>query len=358
MNPFRILNKRRRRLLLKLLKGVRPNRQNILYFSNFAKWIKLNREKTTRIPHPVNMMLELSACCNLHCRMCAREFKYGKEMDQGFMPKEKAMMIIDQALPYLISLGLTGLGETLLYPDFTEVCKYAKDKKPNLIVTISTNAHFKGFLDKLRPALPYIDNIQVSVDGVGNVYETIRPGTDFAFIKENILAMSEECRKRGIELKMNFVITPWNYNDMVNVVEFAKEVGVGSVEFNPMNIASNTSENRDFYKFFSTAEYLNACEALRTRASEIGQEISLLPFEYQPDFRRCPFPWDHPYITWNGYFIPCCGKPFPKLLNFGNVFETGDLMAVLNSEAAQKFRRQWQQNKAPSFCHNCQYVDF
>lgn len=261
-------------------------------------------------------------------------------------------------MPYLTSIGLTGLGETLLYPDFEEVCRYAKSKKPNVIVTISTNAHFPGFLEKLRPALPYIDNLQISVDGVGEVYEKIRPGTDFEFIRENIRITAEECRRHDIELKMNFVITPWNYQDMVNVAEFAKEMGARSVEFNPMNITSNTSESRGFYKFFSSPEYLAECDRLRKRASEIGQEICLDAFQDGPGFRHCPFPWKYPYITWNGYHVPCCGKPFPKLLNFGNVFETGDLMAVLNGEKARAFRERWQKDSAPSFCHNCQFVDF
>lgn len=95
MNPFKVLNKRRRRLLWKMLKGMKPNRQTFIYLANYFRWLTLDREKETRIPHPTDIMLELSARCNLHCKMCAREFKYGKEMDQGFMPKEKAMMVID-----------------------------------------------------------------------------------------------------------------------------------------------------------------------------------------------------------------------------------------------------------------------
>ena len=358
MNPFKVLNKRRRRLLYKMLRGMKFNRESVEFLKNHVKWLKLDRDRVTAVPYPTNLMLELSARCNLHCVMCAREFRYGKEMDQGFMPLDKAKMIVDQALPYLSSIGLTGLGETLLYPDFEEICRYIKSKKPNVIITISTNAHFKGYLEKLRPALRYIDNLQISVDGVGEVYERIRPGTDFEFIKENIRATAEECRAYGIELKFNFVITPWNYTDMENVVDFAKEMGARSIELNPMNIASNTELTRDFYDFFRSEEYAEACRNLHRHAGEIRQEISLLPYEDQPGFRACPFPWDHPYITWNGYFIPCCGKPFPKLLHFGNVFETGNLMAVINSDAARNFRRQWQSGKAPGFCKNCQFVDF
>ena len=69
-------------------------------------------------------------------------------------------------------------------------------------------------------------------------------------------------------------------------------------------------------------------------------------------FRTCMSMWEYPYITWDGYYVPCCGKPFPKLLNFGNVFEN-DLMSVINSSKAQAFRKLWQKNVPHKFCHNC-----
>ena len=43
---------------------------------------------------------------------------------------------------------------------------------------------------------------------------------------------------------------------------------------------------------------------------------------------------------------------------FSDPFADGGVMKVLNSDRAQAFRRQWQKNKAPGFCHNCQFVDF
>lgn len=341
------------------MKGVRPNRDNLRFLSNHIKWMTFNREKNACVPKPTNLMLELSARCNLHCIMCAREFKYGKEMDQGFMPLDEAKRIVDQLYPYLTSIGLTGLGETFLYPHLEEICRYIKGKRENIIITMSTNAHFQGFLEKLEPCLPFIDNLQISLDGIGEVYERIRPNTDFEFIRENIRATAALCKKNDIELKLNFVITPWNYTDMKNVVDFAASLdGVGSVEFNPMNIASNPGVGRDFYSFYESDAYREACRSVAEHAREGGKmEISMLDF-CTPDFRQCPYPWEHFYITWNGYLVPCCGKLFPKLLNFGNAFESKNVMDIINSDKSRQFRRQWQQGKAPKFCSNCQFVDF
>ena len=328
------------------------------FFNNHLKWRRLNRNVTTVVPPPTNMMLELSARCNLHCIMCAREFAYGKAMDQGFMPVDKAKRIIDQTLPYLTSIGLTGLGETFLYPHLEEVCAYIKNKKSNTIITVSTNAHFKGYSEVLDKVIPYIDNLQISVDGVEETYEKIRPNTDFSFIAENIAHTAKKCKEHGVELKFNLVLMPQNIHHLKEVIDFTKAMGAGSIEMNPMNIASNPDESREFYNLFTSQEFQEICNEAKTYAEKKGGELSLLPFQENPNFQDCPFPWEHPYITWNGYLVPCCGKPFPKLLNFGNVFETDDFMAVFNGEKIQEFRRQWQRNEAPRFCHNCQYVDF
>lgn len=216
MNPYR-LNPRRLRLLKRVLKGLRPDVASLRFLYNHIRWALLNKEKSTKVPPPVNLILELSARCNLHCIMCARESRYGKEMDQGFMPPDKAKAVIDQALPYLTSIGLTGLGETFLYPHLEEICRYIKTRKPNVVITCSTNAHFHGFLEKLDKAIPYIDNLQISVDGVGKVYETIRPATDFSFIKQNILRTAEACRKYDVELKFNLVAMPQNIDNLKDV---------------------------------------------------------------------------------------------------------------------------------------------
>ena len=115
---------------------------------------------------------------------------------------------------------------------------------------------------------------------------------------------------------------------------------------------------RDFYQFFLSEEYLKEVEALEEVKRQFpDMEITGPHFPKEASFHDCIFPWEYPYITWDGYFVPCCGKPFPKLLNFGNVFHSS-VMDVLNSEKAQAFRRQWQHNTPPPFCHNCQLTDF
>jgi radical SAM protein with 4Fe4S-binding SPASM domain len=79
-------------------------------------------------------------------------------------------------------------------------------------------------------------------------------------------------------------------------------------------------------------------------------------FVTQNSFQKCPFPWTHFYITWDAYMVPCCAKPFPKEMNFGNV-RGRKVIDVLNSTQYQKFRKMWFENKSPIFCEKCHFLN-
>ncbi len=347
------LNKRRRKLLKKMLSRIQLNRDFGRYGWNHFKKMKLNKDQSLVIPYPTNAMIELGNVCNLHCKMCPREHEYGKAMDVGFMPLEKAKLIVDEIYPYLDSIGLTGLGETLLYPHLLEMVKYIKSKKKSIIITISTNAHFKGYKERIEPLLPYIDNIQFSIDGIGDVYDTIRKGASFQEVSDNIRFTME--KNEITTFMINCVVMPENYFQMKEVAAYARKMNIEYVNFNCASIAANPAETRDYYDFFRSKEYLDALDDIRSYANE-HTEMEITGIDIPSDnatFRDCIYPWEYPYITWDGFYVPCCGKPFPKLLNFGNVFESG-VMNVLNGEKAQAFRKLWQKNTPPAFCHNCQ----
>lgn len=349
------LNKRRRQLAWKLLKRTRLNKDLLRYIGNRMAALRHDRHKSLTIVHPTNVMLELGNVCNLHCAMCPREHDYGKAMDVGFMPLDRAKHVIDQIYPYLDSCGLTGLGETFLYPHLLEIVRYIKSKKKSIIITVSTNAHIRGFRESIAQVLPYIDNLQFSVDGIGEMYDSIRKGASFAEVEKNIRFVLEH--GKGVTSMINCVVSPENYMQMGDVVRFARRLGIIYVNFNCVSIASQPTVSRHFYDFFQSREYLDAVDALRQMcAGWSDMEITGPGYPTDCTFHDCDYPWVYPYITWDGYYVPCCGKPFPKLLNFGNVFEE-DVMSVLNSQKAQAFRRLWQQNVSPSFCHNCQLTN-
>lgn len=82
-------------------------------------------------------------------------------------------------------------------------------KKRSIIITLSTNAHFRGFQETIEPILPYIDNLQFSVDGIGETYNSIRKGADFNTVKENIQFVMQ--KGKNVVCMINCVVMPENY---------------------------------------------------------------------------------------------------------------------------------------------------
>jgi MoaA/NifB/PqqE/SkfB family radical SAM enzyme len=78
-------------------------------------------------------MLEVTNHCNLKCITCPREYLFGEQMDKGYMDFNELKKIVDDAYPYIDSIGLTGLAETFLYKNILEAADYIKNKEISFI---------------------------------------------------------------------------------------------------------------------------------------------------------------------------------------------------------------------------------
>lgn len=351
------LSRRKLRKALQIIRQTRPGTGLARYTANKLRGSILRIARSTKVAYPGCVMLELTNHCNLHCTTCPREYAYGNQMDRGYMPHDKAKAIIDELSPYLDSIGLTGLGETLLYPHLAEVARYIKQKKASIVTSFSTNANMHGFIDKVKPVLPYIDTIQISVDGIGQTYEKIRHGARFQELDSNIRQLTGMTAGKGIDIMFNMVMTKESIHDMPGIVRYASENGIPFVNFSYFNLASVTRIPVSYYSLFDTPEFQSLrTETLHTAAILKNVEVTGLGKRPRPGFSSCPFPWTHFYISWDGYMPPCCAKPFPKLLNFGNVFSDG-VMHTLNSKEYRNFRTLSQNNRTPAFCNKCNTIE-
>ncbi|HUW93244.1 MAG TPA: radical SAM protein [Bacteroidales bacterium] len=350
------MNKRRILKAVKRISRLPKNKYFFLYAANKIKHLYLKLIRSTRVAYPSTIMLELTNHCNLSCTTCPREYNYGKEMELGIMPIENAKKVIDYVWPYLDSIGLTGMGETFLFRQIEEVVDYIKSRNKGIIVSVSTNAMIPGFIEKVSRVINKIDTIQISVDGIGDVYEKIRIGASFNTLDENLRVLSKLCRETETDLILNMVVTKENYDHMPRLVKYAEEIGLKYVDFTLFNLAAVTNIQSSYYDFYKSENFLTILSELETTISNtLSVEVTNRNFRTANGFRKCPFPWTHFYICWNGYVPPCCAKPFPKVLNFGNVFDNG-LMTILNNQDYREFRRKWYLNKTPDFCEKCHFI--
>jgi MoaA/NifB/PqqE/SkfB family radical SAM enzyme len=348
------MNTRRAKKALKRLTQLPKNRYLFVYIRNkFVHfWLKIT--KSTKVAYPSTVMLELTNKCNLSCTTCPREYEYGQQMDQGIISEQQAKKIIDELFPYLDSIGLTGMGETFLYPNIKNIVDYIKSKNKGIIISVSTNAMLPNFIIKVKPLIGLIDTVQISIDGLDNVYETIRKGAKFDRLQSNLETLVDICKNTNTTLMMNMVVTKENYHQMADLVIFAHKIGIKYMDFTKFNLACVTKIDKSYYDFYKSAEFEDAMNALKDVQKRINTVVvNYSSFVTDPNFQACPFPWSHFYICWNGYVVPCCAKPFPKEFHFGNVFITNNILEVLNSTSYRKWRTNWFRNECPAFCDKC-----
>jgi radical SAM protein with 4Fe4S-binding SPASM domain len=351
------MKKRKWKKLLKRLMHLPGGKYFFMYSFNKMKHFYYKLTKSTKVAFPSTVMLELSAHCNLHCTICPREYAYGKNMDKGYTNVENAKKIIDELWPYLDSIGLTGMGETFLYKDLIEIADYIKGKNKGIIISLSTNAVLPNFIDLARPLIGKIDTIQISIDGLNELYNSIRLPANFDTLDRNIKQLTPMFNHSDTTFMLNMVVTIENYKQMADMVLYAEKTGIGYVNFTLFNIASVTDISVDYYNMYKSDEFIAELWRLnQVKQSTPHVEVTHWDYHSENGFKKCSLPWSHFAICWNGDVPPCCAKPFPKELNFGNVFEKG-VLPVLNSNSFRKFRTMWYNNKTPEFCNKCHFIN-
>lgn len=352
------MNKRKIRKAIKRLRYLPRGKYFFKYVGNKFRHFCYKYTKSTKVAYPSTVMLELTNLCNLKCTTCPREYDFGAQMAKGSMNMDAAKKVVDELWPYLDSIGLTGLGETFIYQDIEEIVDYIKAKNKGIIISVSTNAVLNNFIELVSKVIDKIDTIQISIDGLNEVYEKIRLRASFETLDKNIRIISQMAKNTETEIMLNMVVTKENYTHMPLLVNYAKEVGVKYLDFSLFNLASVTGIDISYYKFYQTEEFLKVLEETEKIIKDTPEVIvTERNFKTENNFQACPFPWSHFYVSWDGYIPPCCAKPFPKELNFGNVFTTGNVLEVLNSKKYADFRNMWFANKAPSFCDKCNFLD-
>jgi radical SAM protein with 4Fe4S-binding SPASM domain len=324
------------------------------YAGNRAQYYIHNKRMNPEVKRPISFMIELTNHCQLKCIICAREHEFGSEMRVGHMDFEQFKRLIDENYVYLDRIGLTGLGETLLYPKIVEAVDYINRKNKGLLIFLSTNAYQRNAPDIVREIAGKIDTLQISLDGIGPTFEQIRKKSKYDRYYSNLEKISELNHKSRMSVKFNMVVFRENYREMEMVIEMAKNLGVQEIYFNTFNLVANQL-NLSEYDFYESEEFRNAFQQALSKADDYGIYVDHHDLYGPKGFRYCGYPWDDFYITWDGYSVPCCAKPFPKELNFGNVFTDG-MMPVLNSPEYQQFRMLSRENETPEFCKRCHKI--
>lgn len=177
-NPKRY-DKKKTKKIVKRLKNLPRGFDFLKYATNRLRALYYRIFDNTKVAYPTTIMFEVTNHCNLKCITCPREYAYGNEMDKGFLPFDDFKKVLDEAVPYLDSIGLTGLGETFLYKDLVKAVEYIRSKNKGIIISASINATLNNTVDIASQLVNKIGTIQISIDGLNDVYNQVRINGDF-----------------------------------------------------------------------------------------------------------------------------------------------------------------------------------
>lgn len=152
--------------------------------------------------------------CNLRCEMCP----FWRRKDEKLLSlEEEILMLKSLERAGVLFMGFEG-GEPLLRKDLEQILEESYIRFHTSLVT-------NGWLlkERVRSLSEYLDHLFVSIDGIGEVHDKMRgiPGS-FERAVEGIREA-----KRYLPVSISFTITKKNIDQVRDVVELSRKLGVG-----------------------------------------------------------------------------------------------------------------------------------
>ncbi len=278
-------------------------------------------------PYPLYAKIEINGSCNLDCVMCFRKSLPNRDK---WMNKLQFTTILDH-IPSLIEWSPHGYNEPLLHPYFFDFVEETNERNISLYLVTNGTALNKVNADKLINLEPR--EVRISIDAVGETYESIRRGANYNQMCDNIKYLTDNYDK------VSLYATIWK--DNMNQIPLLKNL---ADFYNiPISFSDVTWKN----------EFGQSTQKNSIRESFSEEFILELQTEHQvflgkPTKRSCTLPWSSLYIDVIGDIFPCTDTLNYKM---GNILEK-HIKDIYNNDSYKGFR----ENSLTGFnyeCRNC-----
>ena len=253
---------------------------------------------------PVLGHFELTARCNLDCKMCYVHNQNNTEYLHRELTTEQWKRIFDEAhLCGMAYASVTG-GECLLRKDFKDLYLHLWNKE--IFVTVLTNGTLLNdeYIEFFKTYPP--DMIQISLYGSSeDGYLAVTGHKGF----EKAIAAIEGLEAAGIDVRV--AVTPSTYmkDDFINIVRLCKEKKFYLVNNDILLLSNRDNPGKNDY-------YLTESEVISLSVQRAELNRKLVPLEHTPEPCGC---MQTPStvgltcnagnalanVTWNGIMYPC-----------------------------------------------------
>ena len=318
-----------------------------------------------RFAQPELLTIEPTTICNIKCTMCGAT--YWNNPERGHLSYDNFVKVVSQFY-HLKLLHFSGIGEPLTNPEMTGIIRFGASMAAS--VGLNTNATLLSAGVSRDLCESGLEFLCASVDGAtAKTYENIRKGAKFEAVLDNLRTLQEIKRKLGKhrpELIIRAVLMKSNLEEMPKLVSLSSELGATALNIERVMYSDpvksffhipESLEDENTYRpelIRRTAEILEECSAT---AQEKNLNLRLPPAKVDPLYRtpfRCPLVWTSPFVTRQGFLMPCCSlvEPRETAVNMGNLLET-PFSRIWNSPKYRAFRESILSDNPYPKCREC-----
>jgi len=256
----------------------------------------------------LNVHLYVTPICNLkrkHCYYEAKDMKYN--LDDILSIEELKYIIVNLVDNYDVYFDIEG-GELFLRDDIEKLFLSLDDKYLNRI-TITTNGTIN--FDTTQFYLKKLDEFRISFESDNNNIQKQIRGIGL----EGPLKLAKDLLKNRIEPTIRVTIHKFNFNDIINLIDFYKNMGFKKFSFYEFQTIGYGIENQelalndnDFILLIDTINHLNFTDIdIKFSFSKVRQQyknkitnlniidfgnVDSLTIDYNGDIGVCPWQKD------------------------------------------------------------------
>jgi len=286
--------------------------------------------------------LHVTDRCNLHCVGC---YSYVDERNcRTDLPIEKLFYVLDQLRNTGTRRIIISGGEPFLRHDLKDICRYAREVCNVDFLTVITNGCISK--DSYLPVLPYINELNISVDGYSESTRFIRDNGIMPMVLETIRKL-----KSLVPINLIFTLHRKNMNYMPYYTELAKSLNVS----HSYSMLTVSPDNTLFH------EFLFSEDDLAVIADNILNKNGVANFHDVPINQvglscrdRCEAGCKLVSIAANGDVYPCHMLHMPEL-KLGNLADMKSLLKEIVFSSENPFLSL--NCSKVNVCNECSYKD-
>lgn len=314
---------------------------------------------------PTAIQVNVSARCNLRCRMCPYLEIHRNPNVEHYMSRATFEKLLP-AIEHIGSVAFVGAGEPLFNKELLHFMRLTREASPTIEMDLTTNGtlltrEFSAELIRLR-----VRRVHISFDGMNEeTVKQIRLGIPYSRVLNNTRALTALKKEQGAYfpiIGINYMTGYGTYRELLDFIPMARELGASEIQLLEMQPATAEDYADNMFHNLERDQGQLLRQALKI-ASHAGIRLNL----HGVVKNACHHPYT-PHVGEDGEVYPCCFLDYDgrqlysegqevqmPSISFGNVNRTS-FREIWNSPGYTTLRQRTGVGDFPDYCRTCYKV--